>query len=181
MGRYLYYAVVPIGRMSLIYWIKKMIHNMFMILKNVYPIIPDKLALDEPCWSGFQLFIHMISPYLKSSKIYWTIVNNLYHFFFCVCVSLYIFSNDPSFQIYPLLHNDAFWCLWNMYLKILWKMEHLLFWGQCSIFHNIFNSIQNLSFSWFFSILSKHRKWCQWIIFVLPLLIYTYLLQLKMT
>ena len=27
-----------------------------------------------------------------------------------------------------------FWIL----LKILWKMEHLLFWSKCSIFHNIF-------------------------------------------
>ena len=26
-----------------------------------------------------------------------------------------------------LLHNNAFWCLYNiMYLKILWKMEHML-------------------------------------------------------
>ena len=30
------------------------------------------------------------------------------------------------------------------YLKIVWKMEHLLFWSKCSIFHNIFKSIQNL-------------------------------------
>ena len=31
----------------------------------------------------------------------------------------------------PLLHNNAFWLLWNiMYLKILWKMEHLLFWSN---------------------------------------------------
>ena len=29
--------------------------------------------------------------------------------------------------------------LWNiMYLKILWKLEHLLFWSKCSIFHNFF-------------------------------------------
>ena len=28
----------------------------------------------------------------------------------------------------PQLHNNAFWCLWNtMYLKILWKIKHLLF------------------------------------------------------
>ena len=33
----------------------------------------------------------------------------------------------------------------NMYLKILWKMEHLLFWSLCSIFHNIFKSNQNLT------------------------------------
>ena len=29
---------------------------------------------------------------------------------------------------------EKFWIL----LKILWKMEHLLFWSKCSIFHNIF-------------------------------------------
>ena len=38
-----------------------------------------------------------------------------------------------------LLHNNPFWRLWNiMNLKILWKMEHLLFFSKCSIFHNIF-------------------------------------------
>ena len=30
-----------------------------------------------------------------------------------------------------------------MYLKILWKMKHLLFWSKYSIFHDIFKSIQN--------------------------------------
>ena len=51
-------------------------------------------------------------------------------------------SNDFN----PLLHNNASWCPWNvMYLKILWKIEHLLFWSKCSIIHNIFKSIiQNL-------------------------------------
>ena len=45
-----------------------------------------------------------------------------------------------------LLHNKAFWHLWNiMYLIILWKMEHLLFWSKCLIFHNIFISIHNLT------------------------------------
>ena len=34
---------------------------------------------------------------------------------------------------------------YQLYLKILWKMEHLLFWSKCSIFHNIFKSIQNLT------------------------------------
>ena len=49
-----------------------------------------------------------------------------------------------KFKVLPLLHNNAFWRLWNiMYLKILWKMEQLLFWSKCSIFHNIFKSIQN--------------------------------------
>ena len=47
MGRYLYYAVVPIGRMSLIYWIKKNDTLMFMIYEILYPIIPDKLASNE--------------------------------------------------------------------------------------------------------------------------------------
>ena len=32
----------------------------------------------------------------------------------------------------------------DAYLKILWKMEHLLFWSKCSIFH-ILKSIQNLT------------------------------------
>ena len=36
--------------------------------------------------------------------------------------------------------------LWNsMYLELLWIMEHLLFWSKCSIFHNIFKSIQNFT------------------------------------
>ena len=65
-------------------------------------------------------------------------------------------------SVNPILHNDAFWHFWNMYLKILWKMEHLLIWSNCSIFHNIFKSIQNLTeiFLEFFSMLSKNRKWC---------------------
>ena len=32
-----------------------------------------------------------------------------------------------------------------MFMKILWKKEHLLFWSKCSIFHNIFKGIQNLT------------------------------------
>ena len=37
-----------------------------------------------------------------------------------------------------LLHDNTFWRLWNiMYLKILWKLGHLLFWSKCSNFHNI--------------------------------------------
>ena len=47
--------------------------------------------------------------------------------------------------INPLLHNNAFWGLLNiMYLKIFWKMEHLLFWSKCSIFYSIYKGIQNL-------------------------------------
>ena len=50
-----------------------------------------------------------------------------------------------GWYINPLLHNSAFWRFWNiMYLKILWKMEHLLFESKCSIFHNIIKRIQNL-------------------------------------
>ena len=38
------------------------------------------------------------------------------------------------------------WRLWTIvYLKIIGKMEHLLFWSKCSIFHNIFKSIQILT------------------------------------
>ena len=46
-------------------------------------------------------------------------------------------------------------------LEILWQMEHLLFWSQCSIFHNIFKRIQNftLIFLEFFRCL-QNRKWC---------------------
>ena len=36
--------------------------------------------------------------------------------------------------------------IWNnMWLKILWEMEHLLQKSKHSIFHNIFKSIQNLT------------------------------------
>ena len=49
-------------------------------------------------------------------------------------------------NINPLLHNIAFERFRNiMYLKILRKMEHLLQKSKCSIFHNIFKSIQNLT------------------------------------
>ena len=51
--------------------------------------------------------------------------------------------NVSNFNL--LLHNNAFWCHWNiMYLKILWKMEHLLFLSKFSIFHSIIESVQNL-------------------------------------
>ena len=47
-------------------------------------------------------------------------------------------------NVNPLPRRDTFWRLWKiMYLKILWKMEHLLFWSKCSIFHYIFKSNQN--------------------------------------
>ena len=43
--------------------------------------------------------------------------------------------------ILTLYSINAFWHLWNIvHLKIFWKMEHLLFWSKCSIFHNIFKS-----------------------------------------
>ena len=42
---------------------------------------------------------------------------------------------EKDLTSFNLLH------LWNiMYLKILWKMEHLLFWSKCSIFHMFSNS-----------------------------------------
>ena len=38
------------------------------------------------------------------------------------------FKMADFFKFNPLLLNNAFWRLWNtMYLKTLWKMEHLLF------------------------------------------------------
>ena len=40
-------------------------------------------------------------------------------------------------------------------------MENLLFWSKCSIFQNIFKSIQNITWIFLdFSMLSKNRKWC---------------------
>ena len=62
----------------------------------------------------------------------------------------------------PLLHNNnALWHLWNiMYLKILWKMEHLLQKIKCSIsiiFSKVFKLI--LIFSWFFFNVVK-KKGC---------------------
>ena len=36
----------------------------------------------------------------------------------------------------PLLHTSTFGCLW------LWTMEHLLIRSKCSIFHNIFKTIE---------------------------------------
>ena len=53
--------------------------------------------------------------------------------------------------------------VWNiMYLKILWKMEHLLCWSKCSIFHNIFKSIQistEIFLEFFQYCQKKKRKW----------------------
>ena len=43
-------------------------------------------------------------------------------------------------------HTHLLFLFWNItYLKLLWKMEHLLIWSKYSIFHNVFKSIQNLS------------------------------------
>ena len=44
------------------------------------------------------------------------------------------------------LYNNAFWRLWIiMYLKILWKLEHLLKKSKYSIFHNIFKKYSKLN------------------------------------
>ena len=72
---------------------------------------------------------------------------------FCnIAFGYLLFAKVPIYgsQVYkglnPLLHDNAFWRLWNtMYLEILWKIEHLLHWRKCSIFHNIFKSIQNFT------------------------------------
>ena len=64
----------------------------------------------------------------------------------------------------PLIHNNAFELF--MYLKILWKMEHLLQkyygkWSICSFGANApFSIFSKLNFFLNFSMLSKNRKWC---------------------
>ena len=58
-----------------------------------------------------------------------------------ICHSLSVVDTNKN-DLNLLLHNNTFWRLWNiMYLKILWKMEHLLQKSKCSIFHNTFKSI----------------------------------------
>ena len=48
----------------------------------------------------------------------------------------------------PLPHNSIFWRLRNiMCLKILSLNGAMLFWSKCSIFQNIFKSIQNFTLS----------------------------------
>ena len=44
---------------------------------------------------------------------------------------------------------------YNIYENIMVKIEHLLFWSKCSIFHNVLKSIRNIGF---FSMSSKNRK-----------------------
>ena len=51
--------------------------------------------------------------------------------------NIYIYSNN---------YEAGYDSLFIMYLKILWKMEHLLQKSKCSIFPNIFKSIQNLTY-----------------------------------
>ena len=56
-----------------------------------------------------------------------------------VCQSTHL--GVPTIQrINLFLHNNAFSCL----CENIMEMENLLFWSKCSIFHNIFKSIQNL-------------------------------------
>ena len=64
----------------------------------------------------------------------------------------------------PLLHINALWHLWNiMYLKILWKMEHLLQRSKCSIFHDFFQKYSKLYLNFLnFSMLSRNRKMMSW-------------------
>ena len=67
------------------------------------------------------------------------------------CLPKYLFTGIQDWNLwYPglkgfnsLIHIKAFWHV--MFLKILWKMEHLLQKSKCSIFHNIFKSIKNLT------------------------------------
>ena len=65
-----------------------------------------------------------------------------------ICLGKSIIMKWVNYErlLYLLNHNNTFWRPWNiMYLKILWKKKHLLFRSKCSIFHNIFKSIQNLT------------------------------------
>ena len=102
-------------------------------------------------------------------------------------VPSYLKHETKSYIGWTFLHNNDFWCLWNImyqYMKILWKMEHLLFenimengafalwkyygkWSICSfganapfsiIFSKVFKTY--LKFFLTFSMLSKNRKWC---------------------
>ena len=82
------------------------------------------------------------------------------------CVTLIINSELSSVPRECLLENNRNSMFRNLSQKILtlysiiimpfdtfeiscietsWEMEHLLFWSKCSIFHNIFKSIQNLT------------------------------------
>ena len=67
--------------------------------------------------------------------------------FFRIAFSLTLYPMQWRILEYRSLpHDSAFWGLWNtMYLKISWKIEHLFQWSKCSIFHNIFKSLQNFT------------------------------------
>ena len=58
--------------------------------------------------------------------------------------SLFIMYLKMLWKIY--IYEAGYDSLFIMYLKILWKMEHLLQKSKCSIFPNIFKSIQNLTY-----------------------------------
>ena len=60
-----------------------------------------------------------------------------------------------------LLHRSTFGCLWNTcirFLKILWKMEHLLLLHFLLYFHKK-HSYLYIFYNWNFPILSKSIKW----------------------
>ena len=87
----------------------------------VFPIHTDTISMGLP-------IVHFRGSLVEFSKVW--------------CISV----PEGCFNLNHLHHISTFWRLWNiMYLKILWKMEHLLFWSKCSIFHNLFKSIQNLT------------------------------------
>ena len=77
------------------------------------------------------------------------------------CLTLYFIIITP-FVAFEISHIWKYYGKWSIFsLKILWKMEHLLFWSKCSIFHNILKRLKVFKISWiFFSLLSENRKWC---------------------
>ena len=66
---------------------------------------------------------------LHSVALHLGLLCSWYYDNYCICFN-------------PLLHTSAFGRLWNVRFWKIWKMEHLLLRSKCSIFHNIFKTIE---------------------------------------
>ena len=104
-------------------------------------------------WILFNFQFPLWPPYLVHCPLFFVVWNPLSEsdnilMIINMNVLLWVSKVQTMKTLIRMLHNNTFWRLWNiMYLKILWKMELMLLWSKCSIFH-IFKSIQNLT--WIF-------------------------------
>ena len=79
----------------------------------------------------------------------WLFKIHLHKKFFKEHIGLKFWTLLSQHTINPLIHNNTLWRLWNiMHMKILWKMEHLLFWATAP-FPMIFSKVLKVLLKFF--------------------------------